>query len=123
MTNNLKKVTTEFEIVEFADKKTLTVKKEKEKIIFYDELVVEEYIDKKFTNKYKKLLYIIMDINNNDDSTESDAWLVRNQIDELKNTLINKYSKHINRELLNKYLKMLLLLEEKLVIPERSRGR
>lgn len=123
MTNNLKKVTTEFEIVEFADKKTLTVKKEKEKIIFYDELVVEEYIDKKFTNKYKKLLYIIMDINNNDDSTESDAWLVRNQIDELKNTLINKYSKHINRELLNKYLKMLLLLEDKLVIPERSRGR
>ena len=47
----------------------------------------------------------------------------RNQIDELKNTLINKYSKHINRELLNKYLKMLLLLEDKLVIPERSRGR
>ena len=121
--NSLKKVSSEFEIIEFDDKKSFSIKNKEEKITIYDEALATELIDKKFNTEYKKLLYIIMDINNSDDSTESDGLLVRDKIDELKNVILNKYSKYIGKELLNKYIKMIMILEEKLVIPEKSRGR
>jgi len=121
--NSLKKVSSEFEIVEFNVKKSFSIKNKEEKITIYDENLILELIDKKFNKEYKKLLYIIMDINNSDDATESDGLLVRDKIDELKNIILSKYSKHISKEMLNRYLKMILILEEKLVIPERSRGR
>lgn len=121
--NSLKKVSCEFEIIEFDDKKSFSIKNKEEKITIYDEALATELIDKKFNTEYKKLLYIIMDINNSDDSTESDGLLVRDKIDELKNVILNKYSKYISKELLNRYIKMIMILEEKLVIPEKSRGR
>ena len=121
--NSLKKVSSEFEIIEFDDKKSFSIKNKEEKITIYDEALATELIDKKFNTEYKKLLYIIMDINNSDDSTESDGLLVRDKIDELKNVILNKYSKYISKELLNRYIKMIMILEEKLVIPEKSRGR
>lgn len=123
MKNSFKKINAEFEIVEFDDKKTFTVKKEEEKITFYDEKLIEDIIIKKFNDKYKRLLYVIMDITSSEDSTDTDADLVRSQIDELRNLLLNKYSKYLSKELINKYIKMLLILDSKLVIPERHRGR
>ena len=123
MKNNIKKVSSEFEVIEFEDKKVFTIRKEEEKITFYDEQIVEEVISNKINEKYKKILYIIMDINNSEDATESDGDLVRNQIEELRNSILTKYSRYLNKELLNKYLKMLLILETKLIIPEKSRGR
>ena len=121
--NSFKKVSSEFEIIEFDNKKSFSIKNKEEKITIYDDGLATELIDKKFNTEYKKLLYIIMDINNSDDSTESDGLLVRDKIIELKNVIINKYSKYISKELLNKYIKMIMILEEKLVIPEKSRGR
>lgn len=123
MKNSIKKVNSEFEIVEFDDKKVFTIKKEEEKITFYDESLVEDVISNKINETYKRILYIIMDINNSEDATESDGELVRNQIEELRNVILNKYSKYLSKELINRYLKMLLILESKLVIPERNRGR
>lgn len=121
--NELKKVSTNFEIVEFNDKKAFGIIKDNKKISIYDKELTEELIDKKFMNEYKKILYIIMDINESEDANETDVFLVRDRLEELKNLLVSKYSKYIKKELLNKYLKMLLILEGKLVIPERSRGR
>lgn len=123
MKNSFKKVNSEFEVVEFTDKKVFTIKKDEEKITFYDEKLVEEVINNKINETYKRILYIIMDINNSEDATDSDGELVRNQIEELKNAIINKYSKYLSKEMINKYLKMLLILETKLVIPNKSRGR
>lgn len=123
MINSIKKVATEFEIVEFDEKKLFSIKKDEEKISLYDSNLVENVIDRKFNDTYKRLLYIVMDINNSEDSEESDAYIVRDQIDELRNSLINKYEKYLSRDILNKYLKMLLILESKIVVPEKHRGR
>jgi len=123
MMNSIKKVATEFEIVEFDEKKLFSIKKDEEKISLYDSNLVENVIDRKFNDTYKRLLYIVMDINNSEDSEESDAYIVRDQIDELRNSLINKYEKYLSRDILNKYLKMLLILESKIVVPEKHRGR
>ena len=119
----IKKVNIDFEIVELDDKKTFTTINNKKKIKIYDENLIEEIISKKFNDQYKRILYIIMDINNSDDATDTDNELVRNYINELRNVLINKYKKYLSKELLNKYLKMLLILESKLVIPEKRKGR
>lgn len=123
MKNNFKKINKEFEIIELDDNKTFTISKKDEKIIVHDAKIIENVIEKKFNEKYKRLLYIIMNITTSEDSEESDAEIVRNNIEELRILLLNKYSNFIKKELLNKYLKMLVLLEEKIVIPEKSRGR
>ena len=121
--SSFKKINSQFEILEYEDKKTFTITKEEQKITFYDDKVIEDVISKKFNEKYKQILSIIMDLNDSDDSTESDMFLVRDRISELRNILMNKYGNYISRQLLNKYLKMLMILEDKIIISEKVRGR
>lgn len=124
MKNSLKKLNSEFTVVEKENNVKFTISKsEEEKLFVYDEELVENIIDSNFNQKYRKLLYLVMDIEENEDSTDSDCELVLIKIEELKNLLLSKYYKYISRELLNKYLKMMMLLEEKLTIPRRGRGR
>lgn len=123
MKSELNKVSKELKIVEMEDSNSFVIKKEKETITIYDESLIEEIIERKFQDKYKKLLYIIMDINNSEDSTESDADLVREQIQELEAMLIKKYGKYLKEATLNRYLKMLLILNSKLEPPKVRRGR
>lgn len=123
MKSELNKVSKELKIVEIEDSNSFVIKKEKETITIYDESLIEEIIERKFQDKYKKLLYIIMDINNSEDSTESDADLVREQIQELEVMLIKKYGKYLKEGTLNRYLKMLLILNSKLEPPKVRRGR
>lgn len=124
MKNSLKKLNSEFTVVEKENNVKFTISKsEEEKLFVYDEELVENIIDSNFNQKYRKLLYMVMDIEENEDSTDSDCELALIKIEELKNLLLSKYYKYISRELLNKYLKMMMLLEEKLTIPRRGRGR
>lgn len=123
MKSELNKVSKELKIVEMEESNSFVIKKEKETITIYDETLIEEIIERKFQDKYKKLLYIIMDINNSEDSTESDEDLVREQIHELEVMLIKKYGKHLKEGTLNRYLKMLLILNSKLELPKVRRSR
>lgn len=123
MKSELNKVSKELKVIEMEDSNSFVIKKEKETITIYDESLIEEIIERKFQDKYKKLLYIIMDINNSEDSTESDEDLVREQIHELEVMLIKKYGKHLKEGTLNRYLKMLLILNSKLELPKVRRGR
>ena len=123
MKSNLKKVNSTFKIVEKESNQKFVLEKKNIKINIYDEELVEEIIDKDFNKKYRQLLYIIMEISENEDSTDSDESLCLIKIEELKNIILSKYYKYIGKDLLNKYLKMILLLEEKLRIPKKQRGR
>lgn len=123
MKDKIKKINCEFTIVEKENEYKFVFNKKNEKIYIYNEELVEKIIDNSFNQKYRKLLYIIMDIVENEDSTDSDEELILIKIDELKNLLLAKYYKYISRELLNKYLKMLMLLEEKLESRHKHRGR
>ena len=119
MKNSLKKVNSEFTIVEKDNKEKFTLYKKEEKILFYNEELIENIIDSNFNKKYRKLLYLVMDISENEDSTESDIELALLKIEDLKNKLLDKYYKYISKGVLNKYLKMIILLEQKLTIPRR----
>lgn len=118
----IKKVKCEFEVVDKEDKAFTLNISDSEKIFIYDDELLEEVIDKKFNKQYRKLLYLVMDITENDDNDDENINMALLKIEDLKNILLSKYYKYISRELLNKYLKMLMLLDEKLTLP-RSRGR
>lgn len=123
MKSNLKKTNTKFKIVDKESNQKFVLEKKNIKINIYDEELIEEIIDKDFNKKYRELLYIIMEIKENDDSTDSDESLCLIKIEELKNIILSKYFKYIGKDLLNKYLRMILLLEEKLRTPKKQRGR
>lgn len=121
--NSLSKLKCDLEIVELKEEKLFTINNKNEKITLYNKEMLEKIIDKNFNKKYRELLYLIMSITEDDESTESDAELALLKIEDLKKYLINHYSNHISRNLLNKYLKMLMLLEQKLNVPRKRRGR
>lgn len=123
MINELKKTSKEFIIIEKDNETNFIIKKNKKKIIIHDSKIIEDMIDNKFMSSYKNLLAIIIDLINSDDANDSDEAIVRNNIEELKYILLNKYAKFIKLSQLNKYLKMLMLLESKINFRYKGRGR
>lgn len=119
---NLKKVNNDFEIVELNEKEIYTINKNNEKISIYDNDLLEKILDNNFNKKYKELLYLCMSIIEDEESTDTDTELALLKIEDLKNYIINHYSKYINKHLLNKYLKMIMILEGKLNMPKK-RGK
>ena len=121
--NSLNKVKNEFEIIEIKEEKIFAINKKDEKIIIYNKEILERIIDKNFNKKYRELLCLTMSIIEDEDSTESDTELALLKIEDLKNYILSHYSKCLSKELLNKYLKMLMLLGQKKKKKKRGRGR
>ena len=119
---DLKKVNNDFEILELNEKEIYTINKKSEKISIYDNDLFEKVIDNNFNKKYKELLYLCMSINEDEESTDTDTELALLKIEDLKNYIISRYSKSISNHLLNKYLKMIMILEGKLNMPKK-RGK
>ena len=90
MKSSIKKVKSEFEVVEKEEKKFTLNMNESEKIIIYNDDLLEKVIDNKFNKKYRKLLYLVMEVAENGDS-EDEINIALLKIEELKNILLNKY--------------------------------
>lgn len=123
MTNKLQKVCNEFTVKEKEDNILFTITKKEEKVLIYDEELVNNLFDEKFNIKYKEILYLIMNINEEDDNSSDIAELALVKIDDLKNLVFNKYLKYLSKDKINRYLKKINLLEEKVIIPTKRRGR
>ena len=123
MNSKINKVNCDFEVEEKLEKPIVTINKKDSKISFYSQNELDLYIENDFNKKYRKLLYLIMSVTEDEESTDSDIELLYLKIDKLKELLVLKYFKYINQLTLNKYLKMLMLLEEKLNVPRKQRGR
>lgn len=120
--SNIKKVRNEFEILELEDKELFSIKNKEEIIKVYDQELLEKIIDNTFNKKYRKLLYLIMSVNEDEDSTDTDAELALLKIEDLKKYIMLHYSELISKRLLNKYLKMLMILENKIEF-NKKRGK
>jgi len=124
MKSSITKVNSDFTIVDRKNKAKFKISKSDDETIFlYNEEIIEKVIEENINKKYRNLLYLTMNITEDDDSSESDTELALLKIENLKNLIISKYSKYLSKNLLNKYLKMLILLEEKLYVPKKGRGR
>ncbi len=118
-----KHVNYDFKIVELNLPKGFSFNKKNHKITLYDKELIASVIDKNFNRKYRDLLMLVIDVNTSDDSTESDGNLALMKINELKELLINKYYYFLPKNILQKYIKMLVLLEQKLIIPKKNKRR
>lgn len=116
-------VNSEFQIVKLSEKNSFVIEKENGTLTLYDSKLIEDLISSNFNKKYRQFLYIINDIVNNGDDSGTDTDILVLEIEKLKNKLLNKYFKYLSHANLQKYLKMLVLLEEKLAITKRGKGR
>lgn len=119
---DLKKTNKEFKVVKFEEEQGFVIKKNKEKIIVYEEDVIDKLISDKFNHDYKEILYMILNYNNSDDVDSSDEEILRIKIEELRVVLLKEYRKFLDKTVFNKYLKMLLILESKIDIKVRIKG-
>ena len=125
MEKTISKVKCDLELLKLEEKSIFSFGSSRmgEKITIYDERLVKPTIESIFMKKYKRLLYIIMNILESDDANDSDALIVLDKINELREYLMSVYGKHLKKDELHRYLKMLEFLESKLVIPKKSKSR
>ncbi len=116
----IKKTNGEFKVIDISLEDGLKLTNRIGSITIYDDPLKEKIIEQRFAKRYRNLLYLVMNL---DSEEGEDSDLVRSKIQELRNILLNNYSKHISKNTLNHYLKMLLLLEEKIRGKEKHRGR
>ena len=119
----IREVKNDFKIIELNEENGFKIQRDNLKITIYDEEITTALINKNLQKKYERLLYLVASLNDDNDTTDSDVFLVRNKIDELKNIILTKYAKYLPKDVINKYLKALILLEEKIIVPKRAKSR
>ena len=119
----IREVKNDFKIIELNEEQGFKIQRDNLKITIYDTEITNELINKNLQKKYERLLYLVASLNDDSDTTESDVFLVRDKIDELRNIILTKYAKYLNKNAINKYLKALILLEEKIIVPKKAKSR
>ena len=124
MISSIKRTKKEFVIVDKKDNSKVTItNKVEDKLVIYDEDILSEIVDNKFNKKYKELLYLVTEIEESEDSTESDAELALLKIDDYRTKIIEKYFRYLKATDKEKYLKLLALLDNKLLSLNFIHGR
>lgn len=124
MISSIKRTKKEFVIVDKKDNSKVTItNKVEDKLVIYDEDILSEIVDNKFNKKYKELLYLVTEIEESEDSTESDAELALLKIDDYRTKIIEKYFRYLKVTDKEKYLKLLALLDNKLLSLNFIHGR
>ena len=84
------------------------------KITVLDQEILSKILEEKVTKSYNKLIKIIYDLINSEDTTSGDILVTFTKIDRIKDILLYKYNKKLKKEFIDKYLKKLYLLEQEL---------
>ena len=84
------------------------------KITVLDQEILSKILEEKVTKSYNKLIKIIYDLINSEDTTSGDILVTFTEIDRIKDILLYKYNKKLKKEFIDKYLKKLYLLEQEL---------
>ena len=84
------------------------------KITVLDQEILSKILEEKVTKSYNKLINIIYDLINSEDTTSGDILVTFTEIDRIKDILLYKYNKKLKKEFIDKYLKKLYLLEQEL---------
>lgn len=97
----------------FSPRKYFNIKK----VTIYDPIRIEKIVINKYRIKYARLCKIVQDMMDSDDTNESDYMICLDEIAKLKEMLLIKYEKFINRKNYESFLDSLLLIEK--IIQER----
>lgn len=93
---------------------TFSLKKgynEVKKITILDPNMLNTLWEHKIDKEYSKLLKLIYSLVSNDDTTSTDVLIAYTEIERIKEYLLTLKNKGLKKELLDKYLKKLYILE------------
>lgn len=76
--------------------------------------MINEILTKKFNRRFNKLLKLAQAVLNSDDADESDTALVLDEVQLVKEILMNRYQKFLNKEKEELFLKKLRVLENEI---------
>ena len=121
----IKKTNKELKIVEDNEKEIFTITNNKsDKIKVYDKNMVENLFDNRFNDHYKNLFMMTNSIVDSDDTTDSDTEIALIRLSDFKETILNRYAKYVSKDKLSKYLKKVMILENKInMIKTKSKSR
>lgn len=83
-----------------------------------DKVMIDKILTIKFNKNFKKLVNIAMKVINDDDSTDDDVRIVLDEVELVREILLNKYQKFISHEKEQLFLKKLRLIENELRIKQ-----
>ena len=81
------------------------------KITVLDKDMVSSILEDKIVKKYNLLIKIIYDLITSDDTTSGDVLAAYTELDRIRNILLYKYNEYLRKEVIDKYLKKLYVLE------------
>lgn len=81
------------------------------KVTVLDEDLTAQIMEQKIAKEYKKIVTFIYDLLKEDDSEGTNCLKAYTELQRLKQLLIYKYNEKVKRQLLEKYLKKLSILE------------
>ena len=84
---------------------------EVKKITILDPNMLNTLWEHKIDKEYSKLLKLIYSLVSNDDTTSTDVLIAYTEIERIKEYLLTLKNKRLKKELLDKYLKKLYILE------------
>ena len=79
-----------------------------------DEEMIDNILTIKFNKMFKKLLTISLKVINSDDADEGDTQLALDEVEMVREILLNKYQKFLNQEKETLFLKKLRVIENQL---------
>ncbi len=87
-------------------------------VTIVDKVMIDKILTIKFNKNFKKLVNIAMKVINDDDSTDDDVRIVLDEVELVREVLLNKYQKFISHEKEQLFLKKLRLIENELRIKQ-----
>ena len=85
------------------------------KITLYNSSMIDSILSKKIDKAFERLVSITYDVlSSDDDDSASDAAIALDEISKLRNVILNKYQKFLNKEKEEDYIKKLRFLENEL---------
>ncbi len=77
-----------------------------------DPSLKENYIKKRINNKIDKVIKFMVNLLNDDDSTDEDVGMVIDEVNKLKGIIVNKYKENMKKSDYKALLSKLILIEE-----------
>ena len=84
------------------------------KVTVLDTDMLSKVWENKVSHEYEKLLKLVYALISNDDTTSDDVLVAYTEIERIKNYLLSLAEKGLKKEIIEKYLKKLYILEHEL---------
>ena len=84
------------------------------KVTVLDTDMLSKVWENKVSHEYEKLLKLVYALISNDDTTSGDVLVAYTEIERIKNYLLSLAEKGLKKEIIEKYLKKLYILEHEL---------